>query len=146
MRHARGFTLVEVIVAMSVLSIACVALFSLLSGSLFNLRKLDDLHHYELACEDVMNRVQLLSKLPPEGKLTGKLLNRAGDWGVSVVPWYPANLLSHPGQAIMKIDVNVSWTGRAGLRSLRLESIKMATIAYETNYDFGQALDNVFPR
>jgi general secretion pathway protein I len=146
MKNDRGFTLVEVLVAMAVLGIACVALFSLLSRSMFNLRKLEDLHHYELACEDVMNRVQLLSRLPPEAQLTGKVADSSADWRISVTPWYPANLISHPGQAIMKIDVNVSWTGRAGLRTLRLESVKMATIAYDNNYDFGQAIDKVFPR
>jgi len=49
MRNQRGFTLIEVLVAAAVLGITATALFGLLSQSSFNLRKIEDLHRYELA-------------------------------------------------------------------------------------------------
>ena len=59
MKKQHGFTLIEVMVAAAVLGIAATALFSLLSRSLSNIRTIEDLHHYQLAGEDVMNRVLL---------------------------------------------------------------------------------------
>jgi len=141
----RGFTLIEVLVAMAVLGIASVALFSLISTSLSNLRKLEDLHHYQLAAEDVMNRIQLLQKLPAQGSISGSVANLAADWTLSVAPWYPADLSGKPDQGIMKIDLQMNWRTRTGQRQLHLESLKPATIAY-ANYDFSQALDKAVPR
>ena len=58
MKRESGFTLVEVLVAASVLAIVATALFGLLSRSLSNLRKVEELHQYELATQDVMNRIR----------------------------------------------------------------------------------------
>src|SRR5262245_20794085 len=102
MNRQRGFTLIEVLVAVSVIGLASVALFSLFSTSLLNLRKLQDLHHYQLASEDLMNRVQLLQKLPAKGNVTGTLSDLGADWKVSIAPWYPTSLDSKPDLAIMK--------------------------------------------
>jgi general secretion pathway protein I len=145
MNRQRGFTLIEVLVAVSVIGLASVALFSLFSTSLLNLRKLQDLHHYQLACEDLMNRVQLLQKLPARGNATGRLSDLGADWNVTVAPWYPASLDSTPDQAIMKVDVNMIWRTRAGQRSFHIESLKPATIVYNS-YDLSQAIDHAAPR
>ena len=145
MKQAHGFTLIEVIVAVSVLGLASAALFSLFSTSLLNLRKLQDLHRYQLACEDVMTRIQLLQKLPPQGSVTRRISELGADWSASVTPWYPANLNGQPDQAIMKIDVSMTWTTRSGSRTLHMESLKPATVAYD-NYDFSQAIDRAAPR
>ena len=145
MNRHRGFTLIEVLVAVSVIGLASVALFSLFSTSLLNLRKLKDLHHYQLVCEDLMNRIQLLQKLPPQGSTTGRVSDLGADWAVSVAPWYPASLADKPDQAIMKIDVNMTWRTRVGQRSFHIESLKPATIVY-TNYDLSEAIDHAAPR
>src|SRR5262245_31132592 len=104
---SRGFTLIEVLVAMVVMGAAATALFGLLSSSLFNLRKLEDVHRYQLAAEDVMNRLQFVSTFPAEGKLNGRTADLDATWNVTVTPWFPATLQEKPAQAIMKIDVNL---------------------------------------
>src|SRR5690349_5505278 len=105
-RSAGGFTLIEVLVALVILGSACAALFGLLSSSLFNLRKLEDVHRYQLAAEDVMNRVDFISTFPPEGKINGRPANLDAEWTLTVSPWLPATLQEKPSQAIMKIDVD----------------------------------------
>src|SRR5882672_1095870 len=118
MRNHRGFTLLEVLVAAAVLGIAGTALFSLLSRSLFNLRKVEDLHRYELAAQNVMNQVLMLSPLPAAGQAGGALDDIGGRWAVNVKPWAPPSLEAKPEQAILRVEVVVTWRGRSSQRSI----------------------------
>src|SRR5262245_59990061 len=102
MRYQRGFTLIEVLVAAAVLAAAATALFGLFSTSLFNLRKVEELHRYELAAQDVMNRVLLLSTLPPQGEAGGTYGEMGPQWKLTVAPWAPENLDNKPDTAILK--------------------------------------------
>ena len=144
MRRQRGFTLIEVIVAAAVLSIAATALFSLLSNSLSNLKKIEDVHHYQLAGEDLMNRVLLLSTLPASGTIEGKLTPLNARWVVTVTPWIPVKLDGNPAEAVMKVNVEVFWPGRASERSLKLEAIKATRVSY-AGTDYQQAIENALP-
>jgi len=145
LRRSSGFTLIEVLIAMLILGSACVALFGLLSSSMVNLRRLEDVHRYQIAAEDVMNRMQSMSTFPPEASFTGRPESLDAQWKVTVTPWFPATLQEKPGQAVMKIDVDVSWQGRSGQRSLRLETVKPGIISYE-HYDLQEAFEKAFPR
>jgi prepilin-type N-terminal cleavage/methylation domain-containing protein len=145
MRGRRGFTLIEVLVAASVLGITASALFGLLSSSLFNLRKVEDLHRYELVAEDVMNRVLLSSTLAAPATAQGSIDDRGGQWAVKVSPWAPSSLETKPEQAVLRIDVVVSWPGRSSQQSLKVESLKVSNVAY-SNYDLQTAIDGAYPR
>jgi general secretion pathway protein I len=145
MKTERGFTLIEVLVAAAVLGITASALFGLLSKSLFNLRKVEDLHRYELAAQDVMNRVLLLSTLSAPAVAEGTLDAAGARWTVRVTPWAPASLENKPGEAILKVKVIVSWPGRSSQRSIDLESLKEAKLDY-SNYDLGRAIESSYPK
>ena len=147
MRDRRGFTLIEVLVAAAVLGIAATALFGLLSKSLFNLRKIEDLHRYELAAQDVMNRVLLLSTLPAPAQAGGALDNIGigAHWIVNVQPWAGSSLKDRPEEAVLRIDVVVTWPGRSSQRSIEVEALKAAKVTY-SNYDLQRAVENVFPQ
>ena len=145
MKPEQGFTLIEVIVAAAVFAIAATALFGLFSKSLFNLRKIEDVHRYQLAGEEVLNRVLALPKLPAEAYVEGNVEGLDARWTVMVRPWIPGNLQSRTSEAIMKIDVEVQWPGRAGPRNIRLETVKPVPVSYE-NYNFTEAIEQVFPR
>jgi general secretion pathway protein I len=144
MSKQRGFTLIEVLVAAAVLGITASALFGLLSKSLFNLRKVEDLHRYELVAEDVMNRVLLLPTLAP-GSAEGPADNLGAQWTVNISPWAPPNLEGKPAQAVLRIDVAVSWPGRSSRQSIKAESLKAANVTY-SNYDLQQAIEIAYPR
>jgi len=143
-KRQRGFTLIEVIVAAAVFGIAATALFALLSKSISNLKKIDDIRHYQLAGEDIMSRVLLLSKLPPGGTIEGRLERLPGQWSVDITPWIPKRLEADTPEAVMKIDVHVRWNGRAGERHIDLEAVKAAALSY-ANDDFRQAIENALP-
>jgi general secretion pathway protein I len=144
-KQARGFTLIEVIVAVAVIGLAATALFSLLSTSLFNLRKVEDLHHLQLAGEDLMNRVLLLPALPAPALAQGRLdeNNLDARWTVRVMPWIPERLEGNPANAVLKIDVELQWRGRSGERTMKLETVKPAAVAY--GMDLNAAIARIIP-
>jgi general secretion pathway protein I len=144
-RTQRGFTLIEVIIAAAIFGIAATSLFALLSRSLANLRKIEDLRHYQLAGVDIMDRALLLSKLPRGGTIEGDLENPPARWIVKVTPWIPEQLDPAATEAVMKIDVEVRWKGSSGERHIELESIKASSLS-TTNDDFRQAIENALPR
>ncbi len=145
MTNHRGFTLVEVLVAAAVLGITASALFGLLSKSLFNLRKVENLHRYELAVEDVMNRVLLSSTLGVPAHAEGPVDNFGAQWSVNITPWAPSSLEGRPEQAVVRIDVAVTWPGRSSRQSLKAESLKVAKIDYGS-YDLQRAIEVAYPR
>ena len=145
MKNQRGFTLIEVVVATAIFGIATASLFALLSRSLANLKKIEDIRHYQLAGEDIMSRTLLLSKLPAGGSIDGELQRPAAHWTVKITPWIPSTLDSRPPDAVMKIDVEVRWQGRSTQRSLTLEALKAGPVSY-ANDDFKQAIENALPQ
>ena len=145
MKNNHGFTLIEVLVAAAVLGMAASALFGLLSRSLFNLRKVEDLHRYELVAQDVMNRVLFLPLLAAPAVVEGPVDNLGGRWTVKITPWAPASLEKKPDQAILKVDVIVSWPGRSSQRSIDVESLKVAKLEY-SNYDLRRAIETAYPQ
>jgi prepilin-type N-terminal cleavage/methylation domain-containing protein len=140
----RGFTLIEVMVAAAVLGITATALFGLFSTSLGNLQKVEELHRYQLAAEEIMNRVLLLSALPGEAEAEGRIDNLSARWTVQVVPWIPETLEGNPADAVLKIDVQVFWPGRSAEQSVRLETVRPQRVIY-SNYDLEGAIAGVFP-
>jgi general secretion pathway protein I len=146
MKAERGFTLIEVLVAAAVLGITASALFGLFSKSLFNIGRVEDLHRYELAAENVMNRVLLLPTLPAGGEAGGVLDNSGARWNVTVQPWAPPDLESKPGEGILRVAVTVTWPGRSIPRRIQIEALKPAQITYSTNYDFPAVIEDALPR
>ena len=143
--RTRGFTLIEVVVAAAIFGMAATVLFGLFSRSLFNLRKIEDLHRYQLAGEEVMNRVMTLKTLPADGHAQGNVEDLDAAWSVSVQPWIPETLESKPSEAVVKIDVDVTWPGRSSQRTVHLETVKPVLLSYEMR-NFEQAIAQAFPR
>ena len=144
MTDQRGFTLIEVVVAVAILGLSSSALFGLFSTSVDNLRRIEKLHRYQLAAAEVMNRVLLLPVLPAHGQASGRLSQIDANWSVRVEPWIPESLDGRPQQAIVKIVVEVEFDGRSGRRNINLETVKPAALTY-TPQDFQGAIDDVFP-
>jgi prepilin-type N-terminal cleavage/methylation domain-containing protein len=143
MRPNRGFTLIEVLVAASVIAIVATALFGLLSTSLSNLRKVEDLHRYELAAQDVMNRVLSLPDVPVPAMAKGTVENSNAQWTVSIDPWAPPKVDADTQQAIVKVHVVVTWPGRSNDRNIELESLKTTKLV---SYDLQNSIQTAFPQ
>lgn len=78
----RGFTLVEVLVALAVLSLAVVALINAQSASLATISALDDQLYAEIVAENEMVRAVITPTPLPLGFATGsvEIADRSYDW------------------------------------------------------------------
>jgi len=146
MKANRGFTLIEVLVAAAVLGITASALFGLFSKSLFNIGRVEDLHRYELAAENLMNEVLLFTILPAGGEAGGVLDDSGARWNVTVQPWAPADLESKPAEGILRVVVSVTWPGRSIPRRIQIEALKPAQITYLSSYDFRAVIEDSLPK
>jgi general secretion pathway protein I len=146
MKANRGFTLIEVLVAAAVLGITASALFGLFSKSLFNIGRVEDLHRYELAAENLMNEVLLFTTLPAGGEAGGVLDDSGARWNVTVQPWAPADLESKPAEGILRVVVLVTWPGRSIPRRIQIEALKPAQITYLSSYDFRAVIEDSLPK
>src|SRR5207302_5395268 len=120
------------------------AIFGLFSRSLANLRTINDLHKYQLATEEIMNRVLLQPALPAEANVEGRIDRLNAHWNVKVEPWIPSRLDGNPPQAVMKVDVRVLWQGRSSERSVTLETVKATAVSYAHD-DFKHAIETALP-
>jgi prepilin-type N-terminal cleavage/methylation domain-containing protein len=141
----RGFTLLEVVVSVAILGIASTALFSAFGRSIDTIRRVDDLHRYQLAAEEVMNRVLLLGSLPGRGTARGRFDHIDAEWTVAIEPWIPERLDGQPESGVVRIDVAVGWDGRSGPREVRIETVRPSALYYD-RVEFARAIEEVFPR
>jgi prepilin-type N-terminal cleavage/methylation domain-containing protein len=143
-KHA-GFTLIEVMVAAAIIGIAATALFSLLSRSLSNITTIENVHHFHLAGEEIMNRVLLLPSFPRGGTIQGDLTELGARWAVTFTPWIPQKVEDTTTEAVMKIDVEIQWQGRTGDQRISLEALKSAELSRDNSAVFQKAIENALP-
>ena len=89
-------------------------------------------------------RVLLLSALPPGGRIEGDVKNVKAHWIVTLSPWIPEKLEDNIPEAVMKVNVEILWAGRAGQRSIKLETVKATALSYK-NDDFQKAIEDALP-
>jgi general secretion pathway protein I len=73
MRRARGFTLLEVVVALAIMSLGVTAALSVFSGGLKNIRRIDMAQRAMVHAENVMNELLVDESLRDPRHLSGDL-------------------------------------------------------------------------
>ena len=124
----RGFTLLEMIVATALMSIAVVGLLSLLSGSLSNAARARQYDQIAMLARSKMN--ELLVETPlPIGQPMGGQWDESTGWTAVLDPFEaPPN--AYPGGVVLvRIDLEVWWKEGSERRSVRLEGFRPDTLA-----------------
>ena len=119
---ARGFTLLEVLVALVLLSISLVAIFELFSANLRGIAKSDDYSHAVIMAESKMREVL------DDDTLAERTWTESTDDGyrIDAVVSSTANDRTEDLQVkLLEINLTVSWIKDSKERTLKLKTLKM---------------------
>lgn len=129
-RRTAGFTLLEMIVATALMSMAVVSLLSLLSGVLSNAARVKQYDQAAMLARTKMNDLLVMSPLPLGRPLGGQFDESAG-WKAVAMPFerWPE---AYPGSyQLIRIDLEVWWTNRDERKSVKLEGFRRDIIPME---------------
>jgi len=130
MRRRRGFTLLEMIVATAVMSIAVVGLLSLLTSILSNASRIKQYDQAAMRARSKMNDLLVLEPLPLGQPLSGQWAPSAGWSALAEVFERPPG--SYPGALqLARIHLDVWWVERDQRRSIQLDSYRRVMIPIE---------------
>lgn len=126
--RARGYTLLEVVIAFGVLALALTMLLGILTNSSRQVRWSGDAGRAALLAESLLDRVELEGPLR-EGRRDGVLEDGRYRWALAVRPWRdpkrPPGPVDPAAPRLMELEVTLEWgeggpRERIALRSLRL--------------------------
>lgn len=128
MRRARGYTLIEVIVAFAVLALALTLLLGTLSGASRQVRWADDAGRAALYAQSLFDQIGVGEALEP-GRRQGDLENGRFHWQLDVAPWRdPAQPAGQPqdmfAPVLMAVSLRVSW-GEAENQRLQVSTLRL---------------------
>jgi general secretion pathway protein I len=100
-RAARGFTLIEVLVALGIVAIALVAGVQATSGLTFNAQRQSDLVLAHLCAENELVRIRLARQMPGIGDTTVQCQQAGRSFDVLV------RTMATPNPSFMRVDTQV---------------------------------------
>jgi general secretion pathway protein I len=120
--NARGFSLLEVLVAFVILSLVATALFGLFSGALGNASAADEYSRAVLVAESVLAETAATQPLR-EGTWQGSADDGRIAWTSRVAPYDPPDVNADLASAsesmpmrLYRVDAEVTFTGPSGAR------------------------------
>jgi len=130
--RSRGFTLLEMLVATTVMGLAVVGLLSNISTSLRNASSLTELDRAALVAKRTMDELLVNSRLPLESPLEGQFDPAAtgmkGGWRAVVTP-FEAPPRPGPGTEVLdRLELEVWWMSGMRRRSITLDAYRRALI------------------
>ena len=134
MRSRRGFTLLEVMVATTIMGIAVVALMSGLSTSVRNATRLTDYDRAALLARAKMDSLLVDPKLPQrivlEEALDPTLLGGArGGWRAQVTPFEVPQGAGPGAPCLDRVQLEIWWMSGSQRRSFGLDGFRRGVVA-----------------
>jgi general secretion pathway protein I len=121
---SRGFTLIEVLVALAVLAIAFGGAFQALSGGIEWLDRDRNSQRAVLLGQSLLGRVEHDIPLR-DGENTGRAPG-GFSWRVEMTPWGDAENTPSGRLIGYKVAVTIGWTERRQTRRLRFDTLRLA--------------------
>lgn len=132
---ARGFTLLEVLVATAIMATAVVALLGNLSTSLTNASRLADYDRAVLLARRTMDDLLLQPNLPKltviEGAYDAGLTGLRGGWQARVTPFERLPGAGPGTLALERIELEIWWESGGRHRTLALEAFRQTVLRQE---------------
>jgi general secretion pathway protein I len=131
MKRARGYTLIEVIIAFAVLALALTLLLGTLSGASKQVRWADDAGRAALHAQSMIDQLGVGEALAP-GQRQGDFENGRYRWQLDVAPWrdpaQPPEQSDQPqdlmAPSLLAVSLRVSW-GEAANQQLQVSSLRL---------------------
>jgi len=131
-RAARGFTLLEVMLAFVVFALSFATVLEIMAASMRSVRRAGDDTEVALLAQSIMDQVG--TEIPlEEGGFQGNSMNRY-QWQLDIYPLNSASddmhtleLAELSGVQLYKVDLDIDWTAR-GQRDLHFSTIRSASM------------------
>ena len=122
----RGFTLLEIMVATTIMGIAVVGLLSSLSTSMHNATRVTDADRAAQVARNKMEELVVDPNLPFQANLEGTFDNNSG-WSAQIGPFEAPQ--TNPGALVLqRIGLVIWWKSGGNLRQYPLESYRITEI------------------
>ena len=122
-RGGRGFTLIEVLVALTILALALVPLLRIYSGGAKGADRSDHYLRASAVAESLLASAGSEYSLQ-EGEITGRSA-RIFDWTLTIRPYQP-ELNENSPLELFEVEAAVRWTKGARTRGLTLTTLRAA--------------------
>ena len=129
-RRQRGYTLIEVIVAFSVLALALTLLLGILSGAAKQVRWADEAGRAALHAQSLLDQTGVGAPLQP-GSSDGEFEDGRYRWSLQVEPWRDPAMedvvaLVDPGAPqLLQMTLLVEWGEGGPRQQLQLQSLRL---------------------
>lgn len=131
-RHARGFTLLEVLVAFGLLAAALAILLGTLSGSVRQVRHSGDASRAALYAQTLLDQVGV-GEVLAAGERGGDLEDGKYRWTLQVSPWRDPTATPAAGPPpvgaprLMDVTLRVEWGDGGPRRQLEVRTLRLVT-------------------
>ncbi|WP_266156357.1 type IV pilus modification PilV family protein [Dyella silvatica] len=122
-KHARGFSLLEVIAAILLLAITFAALMQVAGSSIGLTNNAADHAQAALWARSLLDIVDVEAPLQP-GNSEGRF-NAQYRWHLKVAPWNPGNANADSQLRLYKLDLDVLWGSRVHERSAHFSTLRL---------------------
>jgi prepilin-type N-terminal cleavage/methylation domain-containing protein len=120
-RGSAGFTLIEVIVAMTILGIGFSAVFAGMSQSARNITKIEDVQRREMFTRNLLAELDLVQQLKPGDNASG-IFKDGTRWRLEVQSYIlPTDQLQ---AAVVRVELRLEWDAPAGLQRRTIETYR----------------------
>jgi type II secretion system protein I len=122
-----GFTLLEILVATTLMGIAVVGLLSSLSTSMRNASHVTDADRAAQIARNKMEELLVDPGLPFQGSVEGTFDNSSG-WNAQIAPFEAPPKVQPGAQILQRIGLVIWWNNGANHREYPLEAYRIVTI------------------
>jgi len=132
-QEPRGFSLMEVLVAMTILGVAFSTLFSLMSGSLRNIDRIQEHDKIVRLGQMKLNEIVLQTNQAASAQLSGSFDDKYR-WQASMEPVSALDDSNNtsPGYSLVRVRLSVVWMGRSGENQFNLETVTWLPVPVST--------------
>ncbi len=132
----RGFTLLEVLVATTIMGIAVVSLLSALSSSMRNAARVTEYDRVALVARRKVDELLLMPRMPRNQVLEGPLEPALdggfqGGWRARLTPFEAPPVLQ-PGMAVLdRLECEIWWMQGANRKTFSLEAFRTTVLTLQ---------------